>query len=57
MAENLHKNVLEMMKNCKEKGEKVEAFKAAYLRTDRDFLQEVNKFSIFTDNNPWIRHE
>lgn len=45
MAENLHKNVLEMMKNCKEKEEKVEAFKAAYLRTDRDFLEEV------TNNN------
>ncbi|KFK41198.1 hypothetical protein AALP_AA2G098200 [Arabis alpina] len=40
VAENLHKNVLEMMKNCKEKVEKEEAFKAAYLSTDRDFLQE-----------------
>ncbi|XP_010415374.1 PREDICTED: probable protein phosphatase 2C 14 [Camelina sativa] len=41
VAENLHKHVLEMMKkNCKEKDEKVEAFKAAYLRTDRDFLEQ-----------------
>ncbi|EOA33967.1 hypothetical protein CARUB_v10021462mg [Capsella rubella] len=40
VAENLHKNVLEMMKNCKDKEEKVEAFKAAYLRTDRDFLEQ-----------------
>ncbi|CAF1903414.1 hypothetical protein Bca4012_049594 [Brassica carinata] len=37
VAENLHKNVLEMLKDCKEKEE---AFKAAYLRTDRDFLEE-----------------
>ncbi|ESQ28501.1 hypothetical protein EUTSA_v10018643mg [Eutrema salsugineum] len=40
VAENLHKNVLEMMKNCEEKGEKEEAFKTAYLSTDRDFLEE-----------------
>ncbi|KAJ4909800.1 putative protein phosphatase 2C 14 [Raphanus sativus] len=37
VAENLHKHVLEMVKDCKDKGE---AFKAAYLRTDRDFLEE-----------------
>ncbi|CAH8257412.1 unnamed protein product [Arabidopsis lyrata] len=40
VAENLHKHVVEMMENCKEKEEKVEAFKAAYLRTDRDFLEK-----------------
>lgn len=41
VAENLHKNVLEMVKDCKEKVEREEAFKAAYLRTDLDFLEEV----------------
>ncbi|KAJ0242897.1 protein phosphatase 2C 14 [Hirschfeldia incana] len=40
VAENLHKHVLEMVKDCKDKGEKEEAFKAAYLRTDNDFLEE-----------------
>ncbi|KAL0877492.1 hypothetical protein Bca101_027197 [Brassica carinata] len=40
VAENLHKNVLEMVKDCKDKGEREEAFKAAYLRTDLDFLEE-----------------
>ncbi|CAA7058294.1 unnamed protein product [Microthlaspi erraticum] len=41
VADNLHKNVLEMMKNCKEgKEEKEEALKAAYLKTDRDFLEK-----------------
>ncbi|KAF8089786.1 hypothetical protein N665_0497s0026 [Sinapis alba] len=40
VAENLHKHVLEMVKDCKDKVEKEEAFKAAYLRTDRDFLEE-----------------
>ncbi|CAL9239371.1 unnamed protein product [Arabidopsis halleri] len=40
LAENLHKNVVEMMENCMEKEEKVEAFKAAYLRTDRGFLEK-----------------
>ena len=38
VAENLHKNVLEMLKGC---NEKEEAFKAAYLTTDLDFLEEV----------------
>lgn len=46
MAENLHKHVVEMMENCKEKEEKVEAFKAAYLRTDRDFLEKVTKNNL-----------
>ncbi|KAL9311014.1 putative protein phosphatase 2C 14 [Arabidopsis thaliana] len=40
VAENLHKYVVEMMENCKGKEEKVEAFKAAFLRTDRDFLEK-----------------
>ncbi|KAG2312760.1 hypothetical protein Bca52824_024317 [Brassica carinata] len=40
VAENLHKHVLEMVKDCKDKGEREEAFKAAYLRTDLDFLEE-----------------
>jgi len=43
VAENLHKYVVEMMENCKGKEEKVEAFKAAFLRTDRDFLENVIK--------------
>lgn len=46
VPENLHKNVLEMTKDCKEKGDKEEALKDANLKTDRDFLAEV------TNNNP-----
>ncbi|XP_010556208.1 PREDICTED: probable protein phosphatase 2C 14 [Tarenaya hassleriana] len=38
VAENLHGNVLETMKNCDTKEEKEEAIKAAYLKTDQDFL-------------------
>uniref|UniRef100_A0A803PGY5 protein-serine/threonine phosphatase n=1 Tax=Cannabis sativa TaxID=3483 RepID=A0A803PGY5_CANSA len=37
VAENLHNNVLEMMKNCDEKEEGV---KAGYLKTDQDFLKQ-----------------
>ncbi|XP_062110434.1 uncharacterized protein LOC133822198 [Humulus lupulus] len=37
VAEHLHNNVLEMMKNCAEKEEGV---KAGYLKTDQDFLKQ-----------------
>ncbi|KAM6562315.1 hypothetical protein CsatB_022313 [Cannabis sativa] len=37
VAENLHNNVLEMMKNCDDKEEGV---KAGYLKTDQDFLKQ-----------------
>ncbi|PON64258.1 Protein phosphatase [Parasponia andersonii] len=37
VAENLHNNVLEMMKDCKEKEE---AVRAGYLKTDQDFLKQ-----------------
>lgn len=38
VAENLHKNILEMMENCMEKEE---AVRAGFLRTDQDFLKQV----------------
>lgn len=47
VAENLHRHVLEMVKDCKDKGE---AFKAAYLRTDRDFLEEVTTSFEFAES-------
>ncbi|CAA7053540.1 unnamed protein product [Microthlaspi erraticum] len=44
VAEDFHKNVFEMMKNCEEKEEKEEkedeAFRAAYLKTESDFLEK-----------------
>ncbi|KAL6193280.1 hypothetical protein ACLB2K_034364 [Fragaria x ananassa] len=36
-AENLHSNIIEMMEGCTEKEE---AFRAAYLKTDQDFLKQ-----------------
>ncbi|XVE74944.1 hypothetical protein DITRI_Ditri12bG0059300 [Diplodiscus trichospermus] len=40
VAENLHNNVLEMLKNCKGNEEKQEAVKAGYLKTDAEFLKQ-----------------
>ncbi|KAI9169370.1 hypothetical protein LWI28_011362 [Acer negundo] len=40
VAENLHTNVFEMMKNCKGEKEKEEAVKAGYLKTDHEFLKQ-----------------
>lgn len=37
-SENLHKNVVEVMKNC---AEIEEAVRAGYLKTDQDFLDQV----------------
>ena len=41
VTENLHCNVLEMMENCT--GMKEEAVRAGYLKTDQDFLNQVEK--------------
>ncbi|KAK0573192.1 hypothetical protein LWI29_004166 [Acer saccharum] len=40
VAENLHTNVFEMMKNCKGEKEKEAAVKAGYLKTDHEFLKQ-----------------
>ncbi|KAJ4826955.1 hypothetical protein Tsubulata_040754 [Turnera subulata] len=40
VAENLHTNILEMMVNCTGNVSKEEAVKAAYLKTDKDFLEQ-----------------
>ncbi|KAL5762192.1 hypothetical protein ACOSP7_018456 [Xanthoceras sorbifolium] len=40
VAENLHTNVFEMMKNCNGEKEKEEALKAGYLKTDQEFLKQ-----------------
>ncbi|KAK6922288.1 PPM-type phosphatase-like domain [Dillenia turbinata] len=38
-AENLHKNIFEKLENCNGTTTKEEAVKAAYLKTDQDFLK------------------
>ncbi|KAJ4711003.1 putative Phosphatase 2C family protein [Melia azedarach] len=38
VAENLHTNIFEMMKNCA--GDKEDAVKAGYLKTDEEFLRQ-----------------
>ncbi|XP_038884362.1 uncharacterized protein LOC120075223 [Benincasa hispida] len=38
VAENLHNNILEVVGNCAGSAEKEDAIKAAFLKTDRDFL-------------------
>uniref|UniRef100_A0A803L0V0 protein-serine/threonine phosphatase n=1 Tax=Chenopodium quinoa TaxID=63459 RepID=A0A803L0V0_CHEQI len=46
IAESLHKNVIELLDNCDGNMAKEEAVKAAYLKTDREFLeQEVSSGS------------
>ncbi|KAJ0038460.1 hypothetical protein Pint_22863 [Pistacia integerrima] len=40
VAENLHKNIFEMMKDCTGEKEKDEAVKAGYLKTDDEFLKQ-----------------
>ncbi|KAK2636589.1 hypothetical protein Ddye_031381 [Dipteronia dyeriana] len=40
VAENLHTNVFEMMKNCKGEKEKEAAVKAGYMKTDQEFLKQ-----------------
>uniref|UniRef100_A0A803M730 protein-serine/threonine phosphatase n=1 Tax=Chenopodium quinoa TaxID=63459 RepID=A0A803M730_CHEQI len=46
VAESLHKNVIELLHNCDGNMAKEEAVKAAYLKTDREFLeQEVSSGS------------
>ncbi|XVF43894.1 hypothetical protein PTKIN_Ptkin02bG0077600 [Pterospermum kingtungense] len=40
VAENLHNNVFEMLKNCKGNEEKEEAVKAGYFKTDEEFLKQ-----------------
>lgn len=46
VAESLHKNVIEMLDDCVGNAAKEEAVKAAYLKTDREFLkQEVSSGS------------
>ncbi|GKV14609.1 hypothetical protein SLEP1_g25452 [Rubroshorea leprosula] len=40
VAENLHDNIFELMKNCTRNEEKVEAIKAGYLKTDEEFLKQ-----------------
>lgn len=41
VAENLHTNVFEVMENCKENYQKLDAIKAVYLKTDQEFLKQV----------------
>jgi len=41
VAESLHKNVIDMLANREESMAKEEAVKAAYLRTDKEFLEQV----------------
>lgn len=38
VAQNLHNNILEVVGNCTGSTEKEDAIKAAFLKTDRDFL-------------------
>ncbi|XP_022132306.1 probable protein phosphatase 2C 14 isoform X2 [Momordica charantia] len=38
VAQNLHNNILDVVGNCTRSAEKEEAIKAAFLKTDRDFL-------------------
>ncbi|XP_023538496.1 uncharacterized protein LOC111799255 [Cucurbita pepo subsp. pepo] len=38
VAQNLHKNILQVVANCTESAQKEEAIKAAFLKTDGDFL-------------------
>lgn len=45
VAENLHTNIFEMMKNCT--GDKEEAVKAGYLKTDAEFLKQVIVYFFF----------
>ncbi|OMO81640.1 phosphatase 2C (PP2C)-like protein [Corchorus olitorius] len=40
VAENLHNNIFEMLKNCRGNEEKEEAVKAGYLKTDEEFLKQ-----------------
>ncbi|KAL9241125.1 hypothetical protein vseg_015271 [Gypsophila vaccaria] len=40
VAEHLHRNVIEMVENCQGRVVKAEAVKAAYLKTDREFLEQ-----------------
>ncbi|XP_022775606.1 probable protein phosphatase 2C 14 [Durio zibethinus] len=40
VAENLHNNIFEMLKNCEGNKEKEEAVKAGYLKTDEEFLKQ-----------------
>ncbi|KAH9614976.1 hypothetical protein KSS87_014095 [Heliosperma pusillum] len=40
VAERLHRNIIEMVENCQGNIVKEEAVKAAYLRTDREFLEQ-----------------
>lgn len=41
VAQNLHNNILEVVGNCTGSTEKEDAIKAAFLKTDRDFLNLV----------------
>lgn len=45
VAENLHTNIFEMMKTCT--GDKEEAVKAGYLKTDEEILKQVIVFFFF----------
>ncbi|KAM7250063.1 hypothetical protein ACFE04_021946 [Oxalis oulophora] len=40
VAHNLHNNVFQTINNCKDHEEKIQAVKAAYLKTDHDFLEQ-----------------
>ncbi|GLT86533.1 hypothetical protein SLE2022_378300 [Rubroshorea leprosula] len=40
VAENLHNNIFELLKNCAGNEEKEEAVKAGYLKTDEEFLKQ-----------------
>lgn len=42
VADSLHKNLLEMVDNCVGNIAREEAVKSAYLKTDKEFLQQVN---------------
>lgn len=46
VAENLHTNIFEMLKICT--GDKEEAVKAGYLKTDEEFLKEVIVYFLFS---------
>lgn len=48
VAENLHTNIFEMMKNCT--GDKEGAVKAGYLKTDEEFLKQVIVYFLFLVN-------
>jgi len=47
VAENLHNLVFETMKNCTVNEAKEEAVKAAYLKTDEEFLKQVIELWLF----------